>query len=55
MFESIELPATFDAHVHLRDGQLMETVVPTIRKGGVRWVYVMVGIFHCFIPLIAKV
>ena len=43
MFQSIELPATFDAHVHLRDGVMMETVVPTIRQGGVNTVYVMVG------------
>lgn len=31
----ITLPATFDAHVHLRDGAMMELVVPTIRRGGV--------------------
>lgn len=29
--------------VHLRDGAMMELVVPTIRKGGVNTVYVMVG------------
>ena len=27
--------------VHLRDGTMMETVVPTIRKGGVNTVYVV--------------
>lgn len=40
---SIELPPAADFHVHLRDGSMMETVVPTIRKGGVSLVYVMVG------------
>ncbi|KAH8147915.1 uncharacterized protein LAJ45_08016 [Morchella importuna] len=38
---SIELPAAADFHVHLRDGSMMETVVPTIKKGGVSLVYVM--------------
>ena len=33
-FHGLELPATFDAHVHLRDGAMMKTVVPTIRRGG---------------------
>jgi dihydroorotase len=37
----IELPATADCHVHLRDGKMMETVVPTIRSGGTNTVYVM--------------
>jgi hypothetical protein len=32
-----------DRVVHLRDGAMMELVVPTIRKGGVNTVYVMVG------------
>jgi len=41
---TIELPATADFHVHLRDGSMMETVVPTIRQGGVNTVYVMVCI-----------
>ncbi|KAI9805651.1 MAG: hypothetical protein M1833_005143 [Piccolia ochrophora] len=36
-----ELPASADFHVHLRDGAMMETVVPTIRSGGVNTVYVM--------------
>ncbi|KAI9659398.1 MAG: hypothetical protein M1821_001656 [Bathelium mastoideum] len=35
------LPATADMHVHLRDGPLMELVVPTCRYGGVNTVYVM--------------
>jgi hypothetical protein len=41
--EEIELPAAFDAHVHLRDGEMSQLVTPTIRQGGVNQVYVMVG------------
>ncbi|EWC48857.1 hypothetical protein DRE_00162 [Drechslerella stenobrocha 248] len=37
----IELPPAADFHVHLRDGEMMETVTPTIEKGGVNLVYVM--------------
>ncbi|KAF2877854.1 hypothetical protein BDV95DRAFT_556140 [Massariosphaeria phaeospora] len=37
----IELPAAFDAHVHLRDGEMSQLVTPTIRRGGVNQVYVM--------------
>ncbi|PGH11391.1 dihydroorotase, homodimeric type [Helicocarpus griseus UAMH5409] len=40
-FDGIELPASADFHVHLRDGDMMELVVPTIRQGGVNTVYVM--------------
>jgi dihydroorotase len=40
--KEIELPAAFDAHVHLRDGEMSQLVTPTIRKGGVNQVYVMV-------------
>jgi dihydroorotase len=40
-FDSLELPASADFHVHLRDGAMMKTVVPTIRQGGVNTVYVM--------------
>ncbi|CAG8983226.1 hypothetical protein HYALB_00004054 [Hymenoscyphus albidus] len=40
-FNGLELPASADFHVHLRDGAMMETVVPTIKKGGVNTVYVM--------------
>ncbi|KAF1810472.1 Dihydroorotase [Eremomyces bilateralis CBS 781.70] len=36
-----KLPASADFHVHLRDGKMMELVVPTIRKGGVNTVFVM--------------
>lgn len=41
MLEDMRLPATFDAHVHLRSGTIMEAVVPTIRQGGANMVYVM--------------
>lgn len=34
-FDGLELPAAADFHVHLRDGKMMETVVPTIKLGGV--------------------
>jgi len=34
LFEDLRLPATFDAHVHLRSDAMMEAVVPTIRQGG---------------------
>ncbi|KAJ4341389.1 dihydroorotase [Didymella glomerata] len=37
----IELPAAFDAHVHLRDGEMSQLVTPTIRRGGVNQVFVM--------------
>ncbi|KAG9238099.1 hypothetical protein BJ875DRAFT_86996 [Amylocarpus encephaloides] len=40
-FDGLELPASADFHVHLRDGAMMKTVVPTIKKGGVNTVYVM--------------
>jgi dihydroorotase-like cyclic amidohydrolase len=41
-FQGLELPATADMHVHLRDGKMMELVVPTIRRGGCDMVMVMV-------------
>lgn len=40
-FDGLELPASADFHVHLRDGAMMKTVTPTIRKGGVNVAYVM--------------
>jgi dihydroorotase len=40
-FDGLELPASADFHVHLRDGEMMEAVTPTIRPGGVDTVYVM--------------
>jgi dihydroorotase len=39
-FDGVELPASADFHVHLRDGPLMKAVVPTVRRGGVDTVYV---------------
>jgi hypothetical protein len=39
-FDGLELPASADFHVHLRDGPLMKAVVPTVRRGGVNTVYV---------------
>ena len=45
----IELPAAFDAHVHLRDAEMSQLVTPTIRQGGVNQVYVMVSTLGCSI------
>ena len=39
---SFRIPPAADFHVHLRDGKMMETVVPTIRQGGASLAYVMV-------------
>ncbi|TIC92591.1 putative dihydroorotase [Colletotrichum higginsianum] len=33
--DTVELPAGFDAHVHLRDGDMCKIVAPTVRQGGV--------------------
>jgi dihydroorotase len=41
--QEIELPAAFDAHVHLRDGVMSQLVTPTVRRGGVNQCYVMVS------------
>lgn len=38
----VELPAVADFHVHLRDGEMLKTVVPTVRQGGASLAYVMV-------------
>lgn len=38
--ERLELPPTADMHVHLRQGEIMELVVPTVSKGGVDTVFV---------------
>jgi dihydroorotase len=38
--QRLELPAAADMHVHLRQGELMDLVVPTIRQGGVDTVFV---------------
>lgn len=37
----INSPADF--HVHLRQDEMMKTVVPMVRQGGVSLAYVMVG------------
>ncbi|KAI1370926.1 amidohydrolase 2 [Hypoxylon crocopeplum] len=37
----LELPPTADMHVHLRQGELMNLVTPTVRQGGVDTVFVM--------------
>jgi dihydroorotase len=39
---SITIPAPFDAHVHLRQGNLMKLVTPHVEQGGVRMAFVMV-------------
>ncbi|KAI6089140.1 Dihydroorotase [Hypoxylon rubiginosum] len=39
--DRLELPAAADMHVHLRQGELMDLVVPTITQGGVDTVFVM--------------
>jgi dihydroorotase len=41
LFDGLELPAPADLHVHLRDGDMMVAVTPTIRNGGVDSVYVL--------------
>jgi hypothetical protein len=40
--QRIELPPSADMHVHLRQGDMMNLVTPTIRNGGVDTVFVMV-------------
>jgi dihydroorotase len=55
LFHGLELPASADFHVHLRDGEMMAAVTPTIRAGGVDTVYVMVYLSILvwdFIPLL---
>lgn len=39
----LELPPTADMHVHLRQGDMMTLVTPSIRDGGVDTVFVMVS------------
>ncbi|RVX66429.1 hypothetical protein B0A52_09659 [Exophiala mesophila] len=39
--QRLELPPSADMHVHLRQGQVMQLVVPQILKGGVDTVFVM--------------
>jgi dihydroorotase len=38
--QRLELPAAADMHVHLRQGELMDLVVPTVQQGGVDTVFV---------------
>jgi dihydroorotase len=38
--QRLELPAAADMHVHLRQGDMMDLVVPTVRQGGVDTVFV---------------
>ncbi|KAI9721414.1 MAG: hypothetical protein M1828_005164 [Chrysothrix sp. TS-e1954] len=38
---SLELPATADCHVHLRQGKLLKNVIKTVRDGGCSTVFVM--------------
>jgi len=38
---SLSIPAAADMHVHVRDGPMLELVAPTIRRGGVDTVFVM--------------
>ncbi|KAF2099731.1 Dihydroorotase [Rhizodiscina lignyota] len=40
-FDGLELSAPSDFHVHLRDGEMMRLVTPTIRQGGNNIVFVM--------------
>ncbi|KAH0492282.1 hypothetical protein TgHK011_007243 [Trichoderma gracile] len=39
--QKLELPAAADMHVHLRQGEMMEVVVPTLERGGVDTAFVM--------------
>ncbi|KAI1010884.1 hypothetical protein LB504_002879 [Fusarium proliferatum] len=39
--QRLELPAAADMHVHLRQGDMMDLVVPTVRQGGVDTAFVM--------------
>ncbi|KAK2065435.1 dihydroorotase [Colletotrichum caudatum] len=39
--DTVELPAAFDAHVHLRDGDMCQIVAPTVRQGGVNQALIM--------------
>ncbi len=43
MADTITIPSPFDAHVHLRQGSLMDLVVPHVNEGGVKMAFVMVG------------
>ncbi|ODV59851.1 dihydroorotase [Ascoidea rubescens DSM 1968] len=47
----INLGVTADLHVHLRDGEMMELITPTVREGGVSIAYVMPNL----VPPITKI
>ncbi len=36
----LELPATADMHVHLRQGDMAKLIAPTVRQGGVDTAFV---------------
>jgi dihydroorotase len=38
--DRLELPPTADMHVHLRQGDLMKAVTPTVYQGGVDTAFV---------------
>ncbi len=38
--EKLEMPPVADMHVHLRQGELMSLVAPTVRHGGVDTAFV---------------
>lgn len=40
--QKLELPASADMHVHLRQGEMMDVVVPTLEQGGVDTAFVYV-------------
>ena len=40
--DRLELPPTADFHVHLRDGEMMELITPTVKQGGCDTAYIMV-------------
>lgn len=40
---TITIPSPFDAHVHLRQGDIAKLVVPHVALGGIKLAYVMVS------------
>lgn len=48
--DAITLPAPFDAHVHLRQGNMMRLVTPHVEKGGIRMAFVMASLFPFPLP-----
>ncbi|BGO94650.1 dihydroorotase [Rhodotorula toruloides] len=41
MSASITIPSPFDAHVHLRQGNMMKLVTPHVEQGGIKMAFVM--------------